>query len=125
MARTVGLRTFCIDWHLRKLSSAHKTSGKAGTGGIHWTAEASLGIDVWVTAPPKATPANEAVPTIYKQYADATGHAPPLREDAMIFWYELGRLNPHGAFSVFKSYMARIGVDHVSSTIINRTRSII
>ena len=59
-----------------------------GTGGSHWTAEASLGIDLWVTAPPTATPANQAVAAIYEQYADATGHAPPLREDAMIFWYE-------------------------------------
>ena len=23
---------------------------------------------------------------VYEQYADATGHAPPLRENAMIFW---------------------------------------
>ena len=23
---------------------------------------------------------------LYTQYADATGHAPPLREDAMLFW---------------------------------------
>ena len=30
------------------------------------------------------------------------------------------RLNSHGPFSVFESYMARIGFDHVSSTILNR-----
>jgi hypothetical protein len=72
------------------------TVGEAGAGGSHWTAEASLGIDIWVTAPPAATPANQAVAAIYEQYADATGHAPPLREDAMIFWYEHTRASdPH------------------------------
>ena len=34
------------------------------------------------------------------------------------------RLNSHGVFSVFESDMARIGVDHVLSTMINRAWSI-
>ena len=28
---------------------------------------------------------------VYEQYADATGHAPPLRENAMIFWQSRNR----------------------------------
>jgi hypothetical protein len=71
------------------------TVGEAGTGGSLWTAEASLGIDIWVTAPPAATSANHAVAAIYEQYADATGHAPLLREDAMIFWYGHKRKRSH------------------------------
>ena len=31
-----------------------------------------------------------------------------------------GRLNSHGTFSVFEFYMARIGFDHVSSTMSDR-----
>ena len=43
-----------------------------------------------VSALPAATPATNAAP-IYSQYADATGHAPMLREDAMIFWQSRNR----------------------------------
>ena len=37
--------------------------------------------------PPEQHPAA----AIYKQYADATGHAPPLRHDAMLFWQSRNR----------------------------------
>ena len=84
LSTTSGGQTYGFLWNMP--GAGKVTVGKAGTGGMHWTAEASLGIDLWITAPPKATPADQAVAAIYKQYADATGHAPPLREDAMIFW---------------------------------------
>ena len=86
LSTTGGGQSYGFLWNM---PAAGKVSvGEAGVGGMHWTAEASLGIDIWITAPPKTTPVNQAVAAIYKQYADATGHAPPLREDAMIFWYE-------------------------------------
>ena len=81
------------------------TVGEAGAGGMHWTAEASLGMDIWITAPPKATPAHQSVAAIYKQYADATGHAPPLREDAMGFWQSRNRYKSSAiALSVAQRY---------------------
>jgi len=43
-----------------------------------------------VSALPSSTVAASAAP-IYEQYADATGHAPMLREDAMIFWQSRNR----------------------------------
>lgn len=54
------------------------TMGPFGTGGMEWEAQAALGLDFWVTA--------GAGSEVYSAYADATGHAPPLREDAMLFW---------------------------------------
>ena len=66
------------------------TVGNAGTGGMTWTAEADTLLDFWVTALPKGAAATEAAP-IYSQYADATGHAPALRDDAMIFWQSRNR----------------------------------
>uniref|UniRef100_A0A7S2FY80 Glycoside hydrolase family 31 protein n=1 Tax=Haptolina brevifila TaxID=156173 RepID=A0A7S2FY80_9EUKA len=64
--------------------------GALGTGGMSWQAEATaLGLDFWVTALPHA--ASHAAEPIYSQYADATGHAPPLREEAMIFWQSRNR----------------------------------
>jgi alpha-glucosidase (family GH31 glycosyl hydrolase) len=72
--------------------------GHAGVGGMEWTAEAATGLDFWVTGPPPGAPtlssgATKAVAMaeVYKSYADATGHAPPLREDAMIFWQSRNR----------------------------------
>jgi alpha-D-xyloside xylohydrolase len=59
--------------------------GEFGTGGMSWRSDAALALDFWVTGlPAGASPSSPA--SIYHQYADATGHAPPLREDAMIFW---------------------------------------
>ena len=59
---------------------------------MSWQATASLGLSIWVTTLPSSpeSPPHPAAP-IYKQYADATGHAPPLREDAMIFWQSRNR----------------------------------
>ena len=56
--------------------------GALGTGGMAWRSEAALGLDFWVTA----APAGAGPAAVYRQYADATGHAPLLREDAMLFW---------------------------------------
>ena len=61
-------------------------------GGMAWTQEAALGLDFWVSAAPHGTEAGKAPPEVYAQYADATGHAPMLREDAMIFWQSRGLL---------------------------------
>ena len=67
--------------------------GAAGVGGMEWTAEATTGLDFWVTGAPKGNTDKAAVAraAVYEQYADATGHAPPLREDAMIFWQSRNR----------------------------------
>jgi alpha-D-xyloside xylohydrolase len=54
------------------------TMGVFGVGGMQWRADAALGLDFWVTAGSSSE--------VYSSYADATGHAPPLREDAMLFW---------------------------------------
>jgi alpha-D-xyloside xylohydrolase len=63
--------------------------GTAGTGGMIWQATASLGLSVWVTAPEGGHAAGPS--PIYHRYADATGHAPLLREDAMLFWQSRNR----------------------------------
>ena len=64
--------------------------GAFGVGGTHWSSSAALGLDAWVTGRPEGAAASAAAP-IYRQYADATGHAPPLREDAMLFWQSRNR----------------------------------
>jgi alpha-D-xyloside xylohydrolase len=61
------------------------TVGEFGTGGSSWLADAALALDFWVTGLPAGAAPSSAAP-IYRQYADATGHAPMLREDAMLFW---------------------------------------
>lgn len=66
--------------------------GAFGVGGMNWSSDAVLGLDLWVGG----LPATEAVPgasasSIYSQYASATGHAPALREDAMRFWQSRNR----------------------------------
>ena len=79
--------------------------GGLGEGGMHWQAAATvLGLDFWVSGlPAAAAPARDGQRTgrqtspsavaapIYHQYADATGHAPPLRENAMLFWQSRNR----------------------------------
>ena len=62
----------------------HVVVGAKGEGGMDWKADAALALDVWITA--GSTPG-----AVYEQYADATGHAPPLRENAMIFWQSRNR----------------------------------
>ena len=59
--------------------------GELGSGGSSWQADAALALDFWITGLPAGAPTSSASP-IYRQYADATGHAPMLREDAMLFW---------------------------------------
>jgi len=66
------------------------TVGAAGTGGHDWSSLADTGLDFWVSAIPASTATTNAAP-IYSQYADATGHAPMLRQDAMIFWQSRNR----------------------------------
>eukprot|EP00041_Stephanoeca_diplocostata_P012223 m.203940 g.203940 ORF g.203940 m.203940 type:complete len:819 (+) comp18865_c0_seq8:159-2615(+) len=65
--------------------------GAHGTGGMVWTSTATLAVDVWVSAPPAAVSPAHAHDSVYHQYADATGHAPLLREDAMLFWQSRNR----------------------------------
>jgi hypothetical protein len=72
------------------------TIGAHGVGGARWSAHAALYLDFWVSAAPvaAAAPSFAAAPAggaIYKQYADATGHSPPLRENAMAFWQSRNR----------------------------------
>ena len=57
-------------------------------GGMVWTATAALGLDMWVSVLPAAS---AGLSDLYEQYADATGHSPPLREDAMLFWQSRNR----------------------------------
>jgi alpha-D-xyloside xylohydrolase len=47
-------------------------------------------LDFWVSVLPAGVAAPAYAP-LHKQYADATGHAPPLREDAMLFWQSRNR----------------------------------
>ena len=67
------------------------TVGEQGMGGMAWRADAALGIDVWLTTVPAGVVGSGDLSAIYKQYADATGHAPALREEAMLFWQSRNR----------------------------------
>ena len=58
--------------------------GDLGVGGMEWNAQAAIFLDFWISGLP-ASPAHPMQPLL-TQYADATGHSPPLREKAMIFW---------------------------------------
>jgi alpha-D-xyloside xylohydrolase len=60
--------------------------GGIGVGGMEWLASASLGLDFWVTGLPAGEAAAAPAAPVYKHYADATGHSPPLRQEAMLFW---------------------------------------
>ena len=64
--------------------------GPHGVGGASWSQKAALYLDYWVSALPAKVEASALAP-IYSQYADATGHSPPLREDAMSFWQSRNR----------------------------------
>ena len=63
--------------------------GKLGVGGMAWAASSALFLDFWVSTTPAK--ASHPIAPIYAQYADATGHSPPLRENAMIFWQSRNR----------------------------------
>lgn len=65
-------------------------AGPKGVGGMSWRAEAVHELDFWVAVLPEGGETSTAAP-IYEQYADATGHAPLLREDAMLFWQSRNR----------------------------------
>lgn len=69
------------------------------SGAINWDATAQKQLDFWVTTTPgdgkgdsggsghgTGTPAVPVVAPLYKQYADAVGHAPPLPAYAALFW---------------------------------------
>jgi len=78
--------------------------GDMGVGGMAWRGEAAKYLDFWVTSLPATVPITAAEP-IYKQYADATGHAPALREDAMIFWQSRNRYKSSAiALSIASKY---------------------
>ena len=66
------------------------TVGNYSVGGTRWASDAALALDFWATGAPAGAPAGDAS-GVYRQYADATGHAPPLREDAMLFWQSRNR----------------------------------
>jgi alpha-D-xyloside xylohydrolase len=77
--------------------------GERGAGGMSWQADAAPLLDFWVTTAPKGV--THGAEPIYERYADATGHAPMLREDAMIFWQSrLRYVNSTVALSVAKRY---------------------
>jgi alpha-D-xyloside xylohydrolase len=88
------------------------TIGAHGVGGSKWSQRAALYLDFWVSALPKSVAAKGASPTaIYTQYADATGHSPPLREDAMVFWQSRNRYKSSAiALSIAQRYDA-LGLD--------------
>ena len=66
------------------------TMGPYASGGMEWRSDAALALDFWVTGlPAGASPAGPG--PIYRQYADATGHAPPLRPEAQLFWQSRNR----------------------------------
>ena len=75
----------------------------AEDGSQQWTQEAALNIDLWITTTDTASTGPQ---DIYKHYADATGHAPPMREDAMIFWQSRNRYKSSRVVeNVAKRYM--------------------
>ena len=72
----------------------HVKVGSAGSGGMVWRADFGLDLDFWISAAPTSADSDapgSAAAAIYSQLADATGHAPALREDAMIFWQSRNR----------------------------------
>lgn len=64
-----------------------------GTGGMEWRADLALAFDFWVSGLPTKVTGGVTHPaaSIYHQYADVTGHAPLLREDALYFWQSRNR----------------------------------
>ena len=64
--------------------------GNFSVGGMQWRSDAALAIDAWVTGLPAGAAASDPR-AIYRQFADATGHAPRLREEAMLFWQSRNR----------------------------------
>ena len=63
--------------------------GAHGVGGMQWNASAAIFLDAWVTGVPAGTSSSMAA--LHSQYAVATGRAPMLREEAMLFWQSRNR----------------------------------
>ena len=83
--------------------------GEFGVGGMNWSSVAALGLDFWVTGLPSGVNPTIAAP-IYTQYADATGHAPLLREDAMIFWQSRNRYKSSAITEAIASNYSSLGL---------------
>eukprot|EP00930_Biecheleria_cincta_P085070 TRINITY_DN74494_c0_g1_i1.p1 TRINITY_DN74494_c0_g1~~TRINITY_DN74494_c0_g1_i1.p1 ORF type:complete len:695 (-),score=88.54 TRINITY_DN74494_c0_g1_i1:318-2402(-) len=80
--------------------------GAQGSGGMLWQVEAAETLDFWVTTAPASSPKATAEP-IYERYADATGHAPLLRDDALLFWQSrLRYMTSSVALDVASKYQA-------------------
>lgn len=99
-------------------------------GGTAWTADAALEIDLWVSVSPAASsaPASPGIwpgaagapagiigsapppsphASVYRQYADATGHTPAPRPNALLFWQSRNRyVSSAVALSVAQRYSA-------------------
>ena len=84
--------------------------GAVGTGGALWRSQAALAIDFWVSTSPAgaATPAPPG--PLYRQYADATGHAPLLREDALIYWQSRNRYKSSAIVESIAGRYATLGL---------------
>ena len=83
--------------------------GEFGVGGTAWISDAALGLDFWVSGLPDGAETSAAGP-IYRQYADATGHAPPLREDAMIFWQSRNRYKDSAIVEAIAANYSALGL---------------
>ena len=82
------------------------TVGNFSVGGMAWASDAALALDFWVSGLPAGAPPADAS-AIYRQYADATGHAPPMRDDALAFWQSRNRYKSSAiALAVAANYSA-------------------
>jgi alpha-D-xyloside xylohydrolase len=82
-------------------------------GSTAWRADAVVALDLWITA-------GDDAPEIYHSYADATGHAPPLREDAMIFWQSRNRYKSSRIALEVADRYRRLGLaDHVGVVVVD------
>ena len=82
--------------------------GGRGVGGMSWSSDAALALDLWVsTAAEAEARGGTSHRDVYRQYADATGHAPPLRADAALFWQSRNRYKSSAiALGVAERYAA-------------------
>eukprot|EP00054_Salpingoeca_dolichothecata_P000078 m.15970 g.15970 ORF g.15970 m.15970 type:complete len:601 (-) comp10128_c0_seq1:43-1845(-) len=56
-----------------------------GQGNVTWSLDAALQIDFWVTTTSASSAINRPN-DIYHRYADATGHAPMIKDNTAMFW---------------------------------------
>ena len=82
------------------------TLGEVGVGGMHWNATAALYLDFWISGlPAKGGP---SIQPLHSQYASVTGYAPPLREEAMLFWQSRNRYKSSSiAIDIATKYKSR------------------